>query len=146
MLKLKLQYFDHLMWRTDSFGWRGEEKGMTEDKMVEKYHRLNVHEFEQAPWDEEGQGSLACCSPWDCKELDTSEPLNNNMMWAEHSTFVSSHFSWSPSRSPRLDLFDGDMPGCHYWACQQTTDKRLLWIWLPRAFVGKQTESTIGDL
>ena len=37
---------------------------MTEDKMVEWHHRLNGHEFEQAPGHGGGQGSLACCSPW----------------------------------------------------------------------------------
>ena len=45
---------------------------MTEDEMVGWYHRLNGHEFEQAPGDE-GQGSLACCSPWSHKEWDTTE-------------------------------------------------------------------------
>ena len=49
---------------------------MTEDEMVRCHHRLNGHEFEQAAGDGEGQGSLACCSPWDCKELDTTEQLN----------------------------------------------------------------------
>ena len=52
---------------------------MTEDEMVGWYHRLNGHEFEQAPGDGEGQGSLECCSPWGCKESDTSEQLNNNL-------------------------------------------------------------------
>ena len=47
-----------------------EEKGLTEDKMVGWHHQLNVSESEQAPGDSEGQGSLACCSPWDHKELD----------------------------------------------------------------------------
>ena len=46
--------------------------------MVGWHHRLNGHEFEQAPGDGEGQGSLACCSPWSHKELDMSELLNNN--------------------------------------------------------------------
>ena len=58
--------------------WRQEEKGMTEDKMVGWHHWLNGHEFEWAPGDTEGQGSLACCSPWGHKELDTNEGLNNN--------------------------------------------------------------------
>ena len=44
---------------------------MIEDKTVE-WH-LNGHEFEQPPGDGEGQGSLACCSPWDCKELGITE-------------------------------------------------------------------------
>ena len=43
-------------------------RGATEDKMVEWHHRLSVHEFEQTLGDSEGQGSLACCSPWGHKE------------------------------------------------------------------------------
>ena len=43
---------------------------MTEDKMVGWHHRLDGHEFEQAP------GSLACCSPWGCKEWGMTEQLN----------------------------------------------------------------------
>ena len=50
---------------------------MTEDKMVGWYHRLKGHEFEQAPEFGAGQGSLACGSPWDRKELDRTEQLNN---------------------------------------------------------------------
>ena len=53
------------------------EKGTTEDEMVGWHHQLNGHEFEQAPGDSEGQGSLACCRPWGCKELDMTEQLNN---------------------------------------------------------------------
>ena len=51
---------------------------MTENEMVKWHHRLNGHEFAQALGDGEGQGSLACCSSWGCKELDTTEQLNNN--------------------------------------------------------------------
>ena len=46
--------------------------------MVGWHHQLNGHEFEQTPGDGEGQGSLACCSPWGHKELDMTEQLNNN--------------------------------------------------------------------
>ena len=46
--------------------------GMTEDEMVGWHHRLAGHEFEQAPGVGDGQGSLACCSPWGQKELDTT--------------------------------------------------------------------------
>ena len=60
--------------------WRQEEKGMTEDKMVGCHHRLNGHEFQQAPGDGDGQGGLVCCSPWGCKESDMTE-LN----WTEWS-------------------------------------------------------------
>ena len=51
---------------------------MTEDEMVGWHHQLNEHESEQALGDGEGQGRLACCSPWGCKESDTTERLNNN--------------------------------------------------------------------
>ena len=50
--------------------WRCEEKGTGEDEMVGWYHWLNGHEFEQALGVGDGQGSLACCSPWGCKESD----------------------------------------------------------------------------
>ena len=56
--------------------WR-QEKGMTEDKMVGWHHWLNGHEFEQALGDGDRQGSLACCSPWGCKDLAITEQLNN---------------------------------------------------------------------
>ena len=53
-----------------------EEKGMTEDEVDGWHHQLEGHEFEQAPGAGDGQGSLACCSPWGCKELDMTEQLN----------------------------------------------------------------------
>ena len=53
---------------------------MTEDEMVGWHHQLNGHEFEQTLGDGEGQGSLACCSPWGRKESGTTEQLNNNNM------------------------------------------------------------------
>ena len=56
--------------------WGQEEKGTTEDEMVGWDHRLNGREFEQALGVGDGQGSLACCSPWGCKESDTTERLN----------------------------------------------------------------------
>ena len=58
--------------------WRQEENGATEDEMFRWHHRLNGHELGQTPVGGEGQGSLACCSSWDCKELNTTEELNNN--------------------------------------------------------------------
>ena len=60
--------------------WRQEEKGMTEDEMVGWHHWLDRHEFEHAPVDGEGQGSLVFYSPWGCKESDMSEWLNNNII------------------------------------------------------------------
>ena len=46
---------------------------MTEDEMVGCHHQLGGHEFEQAPGVGDGEGSLACCSPWGCKGSDTTE-------------------------------------------------------------------------
>ena len=84
MLKLKLQYFGHLMRRADSL-----EKTLMLGKIEGRRRRgrqrmrwLNgiidsmEHEFEQALGVGDGQGSLACCSPWDHKDLDTTEQLN----------------------------------------------------------------------
>ena len=51
---------------------------VTEGEMVGWHHRLSRHEFEQTLGDSEGQGSLACCSPWSCKELDMIEQLNDS--------------------------------------------------------------------
>ena len=65
---------------------RQEEKGMTEDKMVGWHHWLNGYEFEKAPGDGEGQGSLACCSPCAHKELDITEQLKNNNHKATYAT------------------------------------------------------------
>ena len=53
--------------------WRQEKKEMTEDEMVGWHHWLNGHEFEQAPGDGDGQGSLVCCSPWGHKESEKTE-------------------------------------------------------------------------
>ena len=57
-------------------------RGLTEDEMVGWHHWLSGYEFEQIPGDHEGQGSLACCSPWGCKESDTTWWLGNNDNWS----------------------------------------------------------------
>ena len=87
MLKLKLQYFGHLMWRTDSLEkilmlgkTEGKKRrGQQRMRLVGWHHWLNGHEFEQAPGSGDGQESLECCSPWGCKGSDTTEWLN----WTE---------------------------------------------------------------
>ena len=81
MLKLKLQYFGHLMRKVDSLekdsdagrDWGQEERGMTEDEMAGWHHRVNGHEFGWTPGVGDGQGGLVCCSPWGRKELDMTE-------------------------------------------------------------------------
>ena len=86
MLKLKLQYFGHLMWRSDSFEKTlvlrkidQEEKGMTEDDMVGCHHWFNWHGFGWTLGVGDGQGSLVCCGSWGHKESDTTEQLE----WSE---------------------------------------------------------------
>ena len=55
---------------------------MTEDEIVGWHHHLDGHEFEQVPGIGEGQGSLVCCSPWDPKELETTERLSLSLTLA----------------------------------------------------------------
>ena len=66
---------------------------MTEDEMVGWHHRLNGHEFEQAPEVGDRQGSLVCCSPWGGKESDRTEQLN--LAELSFSTLSSSFFKCS---------------------------------------------------
>ena len=82
--------------------WGQEEKGETDNEIVRWNHWLNAHEFEQTLGDSEGQGSLACFSPWGRKESDTTEWLNNN-------TVICQHHSWQ--ESPGWDQHAGS------WQC-----------------------------
>ena len=79
--------------------WRPEEKGTTEDEMVGWHHCLDGIEFEQALGVGEGQGSLMCCSRWDCKESDMTVWLN----WTE-SNYINTQKleTVSFTRSPSL--------------------------------------------
>ena len=85
MLKLKLQYFGHLMQRVDSLenpsgrDWRQEEKGRTRDELAGWHHWLDGREFEWTPGVGDGQGGLAWCNSWGLKESDMTERLN----WTE---------------------------------------------------------------
>ena len=86
MLKLKLQYFGHLMRRADSFektlmlgGIEGRRRrGWQRMRWLDGITDSIDIEFEYAPGVGDGQGSLACCIPWGCKESDTTYQLNNN--------------------------------------------------------------------
>ena len=83
MLKLKLQYFGHLMQRADSFEKsvmlgkiEGRRRRERQDEMVGWHHQLSGHGFGQAPGVGDGQGGLVCCSSWGRKESDMTERLN----------------------------------------------------------------------
>ena len=69
--------------------WKWEKKGMTEDEIVGWHHWCDGQEFEQAPGVGDGQGSLECYSPWDCKESETTERLN----WTGWNLYSISHHS-----------------------------------------------------
>ena len=84
--------------------WRRKEKGMTEDEMVGWHHQFNRYEFEQTLWDDEGQGGLASCSPWSCKESDLTESLSSNKglsarseVWGPQSIQMQGMLSWAES-------------------------------------------------
>ena len=105
MLKLKLQYFGHLMRRVDSlektdagWDWGQEEKGTTEDKMAGWHHRLNGRESEWTPGVGDGQGGPACCDSWGGKESDTTEWLN----WTELNWNSWNVFTWQINFSEHL--------------------------------------------
>ena len=88
MLKLKLQYFGHLMWKVDSLektrmlggigGRRG--RGTTEDEMAGWHHWLDGRESEWTPGVGDGQGGLVCCDSWGGKESDMTERLNSTIL------------------------------------------------------------------
>ena len=101
-----------ILWPPDAKNWLGkdpdagkdwgqEEKGMTEDEMVGWHHWLDRHEFEQVPGVGDGQGGLACCSPWGCKETDMTEWVNWLTELSPPSRFCSygffSNITWPSS-------------------------------------------------
>ena len=95
MLKLKLQYFGHLMQRTDSLETtlmlgkiEGRRRVATEDEMIGWHHWLAQQDFEQAQGVSVGQGNLACCSPRGPKKSDMTEWLD----WTELNAFASNKF------------------------------------------------------
>ena len=124
VLKLKLQYLGHLMRTTEIIrkypeagkDWRRKEKGTTEDEMVGWHHRLNGHEFEQAPGVGDGQGSLVCCSPWVTKSqtrLSEWTTIRTHTHMCIYFNFLSAAATAKSLQScPTLcDPRDGSPPG-----------------------------------
>ena len=115
MLKLKLQYFGHLMGKADSSEktlilgkTEGKKRnGTAEDEMVGWHHQLDGHEFEQAPGDSGGQRSLVCCSPWGhgvghnlaTKQETPQSSLTTSPMWGPSEKTATS----KPGIRPSLD-------------------------------------------
>ena len=142
MLKLKLQYFGHLMQRNDSFenadsgkDWSQEKKGMTEDEVVEWHHQLNGHEFDLTLGVGDGQGGLVCCSPWGRRESDLPEQLN----WIDSSVGKKSACNvGDPSLIPGWGRFDREWIGYplrYSWASlvaqlvKNLLTVRETWVW-----------------
>ena len=125
MLKLKLQYFGHLMWTADSLeqvpdpgkDWRQKEKRASEDEMAGWHHRYNGHELGQTSRDGEGERGLACCSPWDRKESDTTEQLN----WTDSHVWLCDSMESSPPSSLCPWVSSGENTGVGYHALFQWT-------------------------
>ena len=122
MLKLKLQYFGHLMQRVDSLektdagrDWGQKGKGTTEDGMAGWHHWLDGCESVWTPGVGDGQGGLACWDSWGNKELDTTEWLS----WTE--------LNWS------LFLYSCKLLASHY-SCYNSNFKKK---WYDRLYVYK---------
>ena len=93
MLKLKVQYFSHLMWRTDSLE-KTQMLGKIKGRRRSRQQRMRGLEgitvsadMSLSKLSHEGQGSLACCSPWGCKESNMTEQLNNNNQSNENQSY-----------------------------------------------------------
>ena len=85
--------------------WRQEEKGTTEDETVGWHHRLSGHEFGWTLGVGDGQGGLACCGSWGCKELDMTKRLNWTEQRLRNNFNIPSHLSDSFGYKLKVKLF-----------------------------------------
>ena len=127
MLKLKLQYFGHLMQRADSLEKtlmprkiEGRRRRGWQDEMVGWHHRLNGREFEQAPGDGEGQGGLACCHPWGQRVRHDLEKQANKRgqkacMFTGRVHMVLPYLLLLPSVFPSIRVFSNESAVCIRW-------------------------------
>ena len=97
-----------LIWKDLDFGkdWRQEEKGMSENEMVGWHHWPNGHEFGQTLGVGDGQGGLACCGSWGCKESDRSESLMFKLVLEKAEELNCQHplDHWKSKRVPEKHL------------------------------------------
>ena len=96
--------------------WR-QEKGTSEDEMVEWHHRLDGHEFEETPGVGDGQGGLVCCSPWGGKVSDTTERLNWPKSWGR---------ARKPGEPPRAAIGRRDCQSALSSACPASLPRPVL--------------------
>ena len=91
---------------------------MTEEVMDGCHHWLDGHELEQAPGIDDGQGSLACCSPWDCKESDSTERLNwivTSLVYGYGRKYSISHCFGKENWRQEKWVTEDEMIGWHHW-------------------------------
>ena len=142
MLKLKLQYFGHLMWRTDS-----SEKTLMLGKIEGRRRRGQQRvrwldgitdsmdiEFEQAVGVGDGQGGLACCSSWDRKESDPTEQLNWTELLADSQHQLPA--MWDPL-TPALSSLPVTAAPTSIWLQMHERPRARATQWLPWWFSGK---------
>ena len=96
------------------------------------HHRLNGHEFEQTLGVGDGQGGLACCSPWGCKELDTTEWLN----WSELK-WIFPLVEHKVSQQDPVSLADSGDPGSASLVAQLVKNPPAIWETWVQNLVGK---------
>ena len=113
-----------LVWKDPDAGkdWRWEEKGITEDKMVGWHHQLNGYEFEYTPRVGDGQGGLACCSSWGCKELDMTEWLSRLIDWLTDADN-------SLEKSLMLEKIEDRRRGIRRWDDWMASRMQWTWTW-----------------
>jgi len=123
--------------------WGEQEKGTTEDEMAGWHHQLDGHELEWTPGVGDGQGGLACCNSWDCKESDTTEWLNwTELKWLSthaHIVLGEKALVWIGCRSGRWVLAEGTyhkliqlshsnqqlIPIVNSWHCKRIEGKKF---------------------
>ena len=115
--------------------WRQDEKGTTEDEMVGWHHQLNGHEFEQTPGDGEGQGNLACCTPWGSKELDRTETEQQPTSKEASGGWNRLLVSWyKPSMTE-------DFPGSSAIKNLPAMQEMRVWAWVRKILWGRNWQA-----
>ena len=112
MLKLKLQYFGHLMWRVHSLektlmlgGIGGRRRRGRQNEMAGWHHQLSGHGFGWTPGIGDGQGGLAYCNPWGCKESDMTQRLSNKTsLYIKLTDFFPSCINFTLLRTNQLSF------------------------------------------
>ena len=154
-MNLKLPYFGHLIWRTDSGeknpdagkDWGQEEKEVTEDEMVGQHYWLNGHEFEWTLGVGDGQGGLACCSSWGrrvrpdwASEVKCSHEIKRRLLLGRKvmtnlDTILKSRDITLPTKVllVKAMVFPVVMYGCESWTMKKAECQRIhafeLWCW-----------------